>query len=152
MSMNAYEFVELIAREIPRSNLTADATMTSKIEFNQDFKNFIPLIVFGALLLIVMIIVVAFRISKSLEKTTDNDDPPSYLDVVVPAPSFEQISGNFSAGQSGSLSPPSYTEILKDPPTYAFVNAAFECDPPKYSEIDENFQIVVHTQSTTVFA
>ena len=151
MSMNAYEFVELIAREIPRPNLTANATMRSKIELDQDFKNFIPLIAFGAVFLIVMIIIVAFRISKSLEKSTDNDDPPSYLDVVVPAPSFEQISGNFSAGHSGSISPPSYTEILKDPPTYAFVNPAFECDPPRYSEIDEN-QIVVQTQSTTVIA
>ena len=141
MSMNAYEFVELLSREIPRDNVTS---LTLGREPNRKVQNFIPLMVAGGLFFIAILIFVGFKISKSLEKSPATDEPPSYLDVVVPAPSSAQILENFER-------PPTYSEVVKDPPPYSFENAAFACDPPEYSEIQESVEIVIETQSTTVF-
>ena len=141
MSINAYEFVELIAREIPRDNVTS---LTLGRDSNRKVQNFIPLMVAGGLFFIAILIFVGFKISKSLEKSPATDEPPSYFDVVVPAPSSAQILENFERL-------PTYSEVVKDPPPYSFENAAFACDPPEYSEIQESVEIVIETQSTTVF-
>ena len=109
MSINAYEFVELIAREIPRDNVTS---LTLGRDSNRKVQNFIPLMVAGGLFFIAILIFVGFKISKSLEKRPATDEPPSYLDVVVSAPSSAQILENFAAAP-----PPTYSCLLYTSPS-----------------------------------
>ena len=146
----AYEY----SLEIVKHEIRHKVTNVPSAERNAgpDFVDFLPLVVFAALLLIALIILTGFKISKILEKKAEresDDPPPSYpeLDIVVPAP----IGPHF-VHASHSSAPPSYELAVAgdQPPPYTFVNVAFEPDPPAYSSI--NVQTTINTHHTTVFA
>ena len=129
---------EMIYRVVRKVN----ETRASEANIN----DFIPLVVFAGVLLIIMIILTGYKISQILEKPVDLDPPPRYdgLDIVVPAP----IGPDFI--YEPQTEPPTYeTAVSGDsPPSYTFVNEAFE-EPPAYTAIDIDFTVA--TTRTTVF-
>ena len=104
------------------------------------FIDFLPLVVFAGLVLVVLIVYTGFKVSKMLEKNPEDDPPPSYdgLDVVVPPPGPDFVHTN----------PPSYEVAVEGemPPPYGVVNSAFVPDPPAYTAVT-----IISTQETTVF-
>ena len=115
------------------------------------FTDFLPLVVLGALLIIILTIWTGHRISKLLEKPErDPDAPPRYRDVVTPVnhavsarpPSYElAVQGE---------TPPTYESVQIPPePTYAFTNEAFLPDPPAYTAV--GIEPVIATTTTIVF-
>ena len=82
---------------------------------------------------------ILFLVEKLREKYTEKDDenmdaPPRYADL--DPPSFD-LNQEVPAPMSDNR-PPTYDTATRDqlPPTYEFVNHAFEEDPPAYEETE----------------
>ena len=118
-----------------------------------EIRNFLPLFIIIGIGCVTGIL---FLVEKLREKYTEKDDenmdaPPRYADLEpssfdlnreVPAPTMSGPS------DSDEIRPPTYDTATRDqePPTYEFVNHAFEEDPPAYeeTEIQTNATYVNH--------
>ena len=113
-----------------------------------DFLDFLPLVILGALMIIILTIWTGHRISKLLEKPEiDPDSPPRYRDVLTPVETAETVSNrppSYELAVQGER-PPTYESTQ----TYTFTNEAFLPDPPAYTAV--GIEPVIQTTTTIVF-
>ena len=118
------------------------------------FTDFLPLVVLGALLIIILTIWTGHRISKLLEKPErDPDAPPRYRDVVTPVAAVNHPVGarppSYELAVQGET-PPAYESVQVPPEqTYAFTNESFLPDPPAYTAV--GIEPVIATTTTLIF-
>ena len=116
-----------------------------------EIRDFLPLfIIVGIGCVTGLLFLVEKLREKYTEKDVENiDAPPRYADL---EPSFDlnqEVPAPTDAQAGAPSAPPTYDTATRDqnPPTYEFVNHAFEEDPPAYeeTEIQTNATYVNHT-------
>ena len=144
--MDSYELsLSIIKKNIHHSH--------SGTKNGPDFLDFLPLVILGALLIIILTIWTGHRISKLLEKPEiDPDSPPRYRDVLTSVETADTVSNrppSYELAVQGER-PPTYESTLTPScPTYAFTNDAFLPDPPAYTAV--GIEPVIQTTTTIVF-
>lgn len=146
MNMDSYELsLSIIKKNIHHSH--------SGSKSGPDFLDFLPLVILGALMIIILTIWTGHRISKLLEKPEiDPDSPPRYRDVLTSVDTDDAVSNrppSYELAVQGER-PPTYESTLTPScPTYAFTNESFIPDPPAYTAV--GIEPVIQTTTTIVF-
>ena len=126
-------------------------TQNSSSDSGLEVRDFLPLfIIVGIGCVTGLLFLVEKLREKYTEKDVENlDAPPRYADLEPTFDLNQEVPAPTDASAGTPSAPPTYDTATRDqnPPTYEFVNHAFEEDPPAYeeTEIQTNATYVNHT-------
>ena len=115
-------------------------TQNSSADNGLEVRDFLPLfIIIGIGCVTGLLFLVEKLREKYTEKDVENmDAPPRYADLEPTFDLNQQVPAPSDAPTGAPSAPPTYDTATRDqnPPTYEFVNHAFEEDPPAYEETE----------------